>query len=177
MTQAWVMFCDIKGFTKRSERLGSDGVHRFLLEIYQRIVPCIERHGGSIDKFLGDGLMGLFPMNLPPPLQCCLEIKEVISRLAQDQGAPLSLGVGVHGGEVLLCTLGHQDRIDITAVADTVNVASRIEQLTRAYDCEVLVSERAVQALSPDDPLHTHLIDRGLAELRGRHQKIRVFQL
>ena len=177
MTQAWVMFCDIKGFTKRSERLGPDGVHRFLLEIYQSIVPCIERHGGSIDKFLGDGLMGLFPMSLPPPLQCCLEIKEEISKLAREQGAPLSLGVGVHGGEVLLCTLGHQDRIDITAVADAVNVASRIEQLTRAYACEVLVSERVVQALSPDDPLRAHLVDRGLAELRGRHQKIRVFQI
>ena len=87
------------------------------------------------------------------------------------------MGIGVHGGEILLCTLGHRDRIDITAVADTVNVTSRIEQLTRAYNCDILVSDIAVKALSSDDPLHDRLIDHGLAEVRGRKEHIHLFQL
>ena len=173
-SRAWVLFCDIRAFTKRSESLSPDAVHQFLLACFDAIVPAIERHGGVIDKFLGDGLMALFPMTEPPPLAACIEASDAIHRAFD---GTVEIGIGLHGGDVLLCTLGHKHRIDVTAVADTVNVASRIESATRAHGCEVLLSDTVAAAVPADSPLRDRLIDRGARALRGRRGDTTLYQL
>jgi len=173
-SRAWVLFCDIREFTKRSESLSPDAVHQFLLACFDAIVPAIERHGGVIDKFLGDGLMALFPMTEPPPLAACVEASDAIHRAFD---GTVEIGIGLHGGDVLLCTLGHKHRIDVTAVADTVNVASRIESATRAHGCEVLLSDTVAAAVPADSPLRDRLIDRGARALRGRTEATTLYQL
>lgn len=173
-SQAWVLFCDIRDFTKRSEALTPSQVHRFLLACFDALVPAIERHGGVVDKFLGDGLMALFPMTAPPPLAACIDASDAIHRAFD--GA-VEIGLGLHGGDVLLCTLGHKHRIDVTAVADTVNVASRIESATRVHGCEVLISETVFDAVPPTDAYRDRLVDRGSRALRGRKGETTLYQL
>lgn len=172
-TRAWVLFFDLQGFTARSETLAPDAVLSLLLSAFQTVVPAIERHGGVVDKFLGDGLMALFPGDAPPPLSC---LDEIASGLA-DLRTGLRAGIGLHGGDVVLCTVGHESRIDVTALADTVNVASRIEHLTRELSCDILVSEAVAAGLRGDPEAQARLVDQGAFHLRGRTATTRLYAL
>lgn len=172
-TRAWVLFFDLQGFTTLSEALAPDAVLDLLHSAYEAVVPAIEQHGGMVDKFLGDGLMALFPGNEAPPIACLDAISDRLARL--DSG--LRAGIGLHGGDVVLCTLGHESRIDVTAIADTVNVASRIEHLTRELACDILVSETVVEALRGDRALTERFVEQGAFHLRGRQSATNLYGL
>lgn len=172
-TRAWVMFCDLRGFTSRSEHLSPSDVLKMLLGAFELIVPVVRNHGGMIDKFLGDGIMVLFPASAPPPIRCA---QALVERLAE-HGHGLRAGIGIHGGDVVLCTLGHDTRIDVTAISDTVNVASRLESLTRTINCDILISGMVRDAIDPSDALLHTLIDHGTHTLQGRQHPIQVYEL
>lgn len=146
-----VLFADLRGFTRIAERkLPYDVV--FLLNRYFQVVgETIHRAGGIPNQFTGDGVMALFGVGVTPEeggrqaLRAAADMVRGVAALsdalAGDLPAPLRIGVGIHLGPAVVGRMGYADTIYLTAVGDTVNVASRIEQLTKDFDAELVVSE------------------------------------
>jgi class 3 adenylate cyclase len=178
LTSSWVVFGDLQGFTSISEALAPAEVHATLQTAFGAVLPALLEAGAVIDKFLGDGFLALFPGDGPPPLIACRAALAALdglnaARVTSGQ-APLRMGMSIHGGPVLFCTLGHEARVEITAVSDTVNVASRLEAMTRNYGCQLLVSEAVADAV--DAPTRATLRPLGRVPVRGRAGRIGVFE-
>jgi len=152
-----VLFLDIRGFTSLIDSMDSAKVIGLLNEFFGRMVETIFRHGGTLDKYLGDGLMAYF--NAPvaqadhaihavrAALEMSAELKALNERRRENGEALLRIGIGIHTGAAVVGSIGAPNRREYTAVGDTVNVAARMEQLTKEYDEEILLSEFTVMRI------------------------------
>jgi adenylate cyclase len=162
---AAVMFVDVIGSTRRMEAVTPEEVIAIIRAFHQRMVPIVFRHNGSIDKFLGDGLMAVFgapektPDEARDALLCVIEILDTID-LWRDQRLPTTVGVGIHYGPVIQGNVGIADRLEFTTLGDTVNVASRLENMTRQHDAGILLSREAMAAAERSSPLPAELKER-----------------
>lgn len=156
-TRACVLFADIRGFTTRSETLPPERLVAMLNRYFGAMSEVIHKHQGTVDKFIGDGIMAIFgaPQPLERPEKNALEaaqemlerLAEVNRELAAQHEPPLRIGIGLHTGEVVVGHVGSQARHEYTAIGDVVNVASRIEGLNKVVNCSIVVSEAVAKAL------------------------------
>ena len=175
-----VLFADLRGFAQLSEgRLPYDTV--FILNRYFRAMGgAIELSGGLVDKFIGDGIMALFGLACSPAAAArealaatrgmALALSALNRELAVELDQPLRMGMGVHLGPVILGEMGHGPAASLTAIGDTVNVASRLEALTKELDCQLVVSEAVTQragVVLADHP-------RQEVDLRGRAGRLEI---
>jgi class 3 adenylate cyclase len=173
-----VFFLDIRDFTAFSERMTPNDTFHFINEFLERFGPIVRKHGGFIDKYLGDGFMALFPNDPDSALNAALEMREELTRFNgdhKDRGSPIRFGIGIHRGPLMLGTIGENQRMDSSVISDTVNTASRLEQLTKTHLHDILVSSAMVSGLKDGERYALHRI--GSEQVKGRTQAIEVFAL
>jgi two-component system sensor histidine kinase ChiS len=163
-----VLFTDIRNFTALSEVQNPETVFASLNSLFDFIVPVISAHDGVIDKFIGDAVMALFK-SADQATRAGLEIVKHVEHLETPMGS-LSVGVGINSGGLILGTVGNDDRIQTTVIGDVVNVAARIEALTKSLLCPLLLSE--------DTANQTTLDCRylGRFEVKGRSKPLPIHQ-
>jgi len=174
-----VLFADIRGCTRLSSSAPPEQVVALLNAYFSRVCEVIERHGGMVNKFMGDGLLAVFgaPETLPDHATCAaragLEMVRAAGQVVPPDGGALRIGVGIHTGPLVLGSIGAARRRDYTVIGDTVNVASRIEGLTKEVGAPVLVSEAARAAAG--GLLQTQ--DAGTLPVKGRDEPVRLHRL
>lgn len=146
-----VLFVDIRNFTPLCSRLEPKEVVGLLNEFFAMLTTSVKRHRGTVIKFIGDGMLAVFgaPLsyleNQENAVNCALEIRERMrgfsDRYEPSTGEPLHIGIGINTGEVVVGNVGSEDRVEYTAIGDTVNIGARIESLTRQKPDSVLISE------------------------------------
>jgi adenylate cyclase len=169
-----VLFSDIRNFTTLSEHLPAEEVVALLNRYFARMTAAVHRHGGTVDKFIGDGLMAFFgaPNALAKPSQNALDashemlvsLADLNREFAAEGRAPLAIGIGLHLGEAVIGNVGSPERNAYTAIGDTVNTAARLEGLCKALGYPVLCSD--VVARDIGNP--PTLIPLGPQPLKGR---------
>jgi adenylate cyclase len=149
-----VMFLDIRNFTAHARRRTPEEVVEFLNSAFAFMIEAVDRHDGFINKFLGDGFMAVFGAPLDDPLAArhavaaAREILAEIDRRGLADGPwPLKVGIGLHIGAAVTGNIGSPRRKEFTAIGDTVNLASRLEQLTKEHGARLIVSDEVMTAL------------------------------
>ncbi|MGM0576454.1 MAG: AAA family ATPase [Myxococcota bacterium] len=174
-----VMFSDIRSFTSISDRMSPEEIFRYLNGFLERVGPVIREHGGFIDKYIGDAVMALFPGPAEEAMASAVAIHEATSRyneaLDESGDPPVRIGVGLHRGSLILGTIGESRRLDGTVISDTVNVAARLEELTKSLDASIVVSGEVFDRL-PDPDAHPHRC-LGSLRLRGKKEPTRLYEI
>lgn len=167
-----IVFCDIRGFTSYAETAAATDVVDTLNRMFTAIVPVIERHGGHVDKFLGDGLLAYFgvPERYPDHADRALAAARELVAAAATVGTGLTVAAGVNTGRVLVGAVGGAGRLNFSVIGDAVNVASRVEAMTRKTGDDVLITAATRDALRRPVPL----VSRGFLPLKGKSAKLEL---
>jgi len=177
--RAAIMICDLRDFTRISDSWPRDDVIYLLNDYFDALSEPIARHGGEILKFMGDGLLAIFPLSEPAAcanlLHAVAEAREALSALSERNSltgaAPLNYGVGVHLGDVMYGNIGSLTRLDFTVIGPAVNMASRIETLTKQVGKQVLLSRAFADVVKADFDLEPV----GEFPVRGFSEPIELF--
>ncbi len=176
--EATLMFTDIEGFTGLSERLAPAEVARILNAYLATVVPVIQRHGGVVNSFIGDGLFASFNLPLPvkdhaaAAIRAALEIQQALAGASFLADVELRTRIGINTGMVIGVTIGTENRLNYTLLGDAVNVASRIEQLNKQFGTGILATESTVRAAGAFESC----VKLGATDVRG-HQDVVVYRV
>jgi class 3 adenylate cyclase/tetratricopeptide (TPR) repeat protein len=180
-----VLFCDVRDYTALSEGLQPEEVMDLLNEWFGEATRAIRRHGGMVDKFIGDAVMALF--GAPEPrddaaadaVRAALAMRDALVALNLRNRAlerhEIHVGIGIHSGPAVVGFLGSHLHRAYTAIGDTVNTASRLEGLTRAYNCDVLISQEVDAVQQRHAVAETSFLDK--VKVKGRQQEVAVYKV
>ncbi len=170
-----VLFNDIRNFTTISEQLNSSDTFKFLNRYLETLEPAIKAHNGFIDKFIGDAIMALFPEHARDSLMAAISMRESLTELNQSLNEPIDMGIGLHRGELILGTVGSANRLDTTVIGDTVNLAARIESLTKSYGLAIMISDSVYKEVNDSENFLTREIDS--VQVKGRQTPVVLYEV
>lgn len=178
-----VLFSDIRSFTKLSETMTPEENFLFLNDYLQVIGPVIWGHGGFIDKYIGDAIMALFSGSrvgvaddsVAAAISMLEELKEFNKQRQRTGSAPIAIGVGIHTGQLRLGTVGFEKRMETTVIGDTVNLASRVESLTKKYGISVAITSSTLQCLKEPAPFLVREIDT--VQVKGKENAVTIYEV
>ena len=182
-TEATIMFTDVRGFTTITEEYGAQGTVSFLNEYFTKMVDCISREGGMLDKFIGDAIMACFGLPLAHDDDPDRAVRTGIAMIRElwewntERRAmglkTVDMGVGLNTDMIVSGNIGSPKRMDYTVIGDGVNLASRLESACKAYSARILVGESTVNKLKGTYRMR----DIDLVVVKGKTEPIRVFEV
>ena len=174
-----VLFSDIRSFTALSEQLTPKESFDFVNAFLAHVGPVVREYGGFIDKYIGDAVMALFAGTADDAIDAAITLQQQVRRFNESRARallrPIAVGVGLHRGVLMLGTIGEERRLETTVIAGAVNVASRLEQLTRTVGAQIVVSGAVVNAVV--DRQKYHLRPLGSIQAPGLSHEVGVFEV
>lgn len=174
-----VLFADIRNFTAFSESLTPQETFNFINAFFSRMEPAIIENQGFIDKYIGDEIMALFSGNADSAVKAGIAMLQSLAEYNQHRSnsnyVPINIGIGINTGSVILGTVGGVSRMDSTVISDTVNLASRLERLTKNYGVSLLISHYTFLQLQDPNQYAFRLIDR--VKVRGKSTAVSVYEI
>jgi adenylate cyclase len=176
-----VLFSDVRSFTSFSENTEAEQVVEMLNYYLDRMVSIVFKYGGTLDKFIGDAVMAFWGAPIKTDdharkstlaaLEMHEQLREINKDFAEKSYPPFLIGVGLNTGEVILGNIGSEKKLDYTVIGDNVNLASRMEGLTKPYFSEILISESTYKQLGDDIPCR--IVD--LVKVKGKNRPIAIY--
>jgi adenylate cyclase len=176
-----VLFSDIRGFTRLAETMRARQTFRFINTYLQRISPLVRTHNGFVVKFIGDGMMAIFPYAVEDAIDSAIAqfqgVRDYNQHLDPEarQTFEIEIGIGLHTGHVMAGMIGEPDRIQPDAISDTVNLAARLEGLSKVYGASLIISEAVYKRLQDRDRYQLRFLDRVI--VKGRTQSIAIYEV
>ncbi len=178
-----ILFCDIRSFTNISECNKPEIIVGFLNRYFTAMCTVIKKHGGTVDKFMGDAIMAIFgaPVsyedNSRRALAAAYEMRDVLDTIPLDElillkGMKFNIGIGIHYGDVIVGSIGSADKTDYSVIGDNVNLASRIEGLTKTYGAMIIVSGAVKDDIKSGDFIYRHLDN---VKVKGKEKPVPIF--
>ncbi|MBD2016909.1 PAS domain S-box protein [Microcoleus sp. FACHB-53] len=174
-----VLFADIRDFTTLSESMTPEENFTFINAYLSRMEPAILENQGFIDKYMGDGIMALFNKGADNALKAAISMLQRLAEYNKGRAKagyiPIRVGIGINTGSLMLGTVGGYSRMDSTVISDTVNLASRIEGLTKEYGVSLLISHDTFSQLHDANQYAFRLIDR--VKVKGKLAAVSVYEV
>jgi len=180
-----ILFSDIRNFTSLSETMSAEQLTSFLNQYLNRMTRVVLDHEGVIDKYIGDAIMAFWGAPLPnhnhayDSITSALEMVDALAafnrRNERLKNPVISVGIGINSGEVTVGNMGSERRFDYTVIGDNVNLASRLEGLTKAYGVSIIVGESTYEATREYKNFLFRELDR--VQVKGKKQRVRIFQV
>jgi two-component system sensor histidine kinase ChiS len=174
-----IMFADVRSFTTLSESMSPKENFDFINSLLNHICPVIREHHGFVDKYTGDGVMALFPRQADDAVQAAITMRKQLAHYNQERQAqgqlPVKIGIGLHSGLLMLGTIGEAQRMEATVISDAVNVASRVEELTKRYGAGLVISEQTLLRLQDRTDYSFRFVDK--VQVKGKKATVSVFEV
>lgn len=174
-----VLFADIRNFTKLSESLTPQENFNFINAFFSRMEPAIIENRGFIDKYIGDEIMALFSGGADDAVKAGIAMLHTLAKYNQHRAnfgyVPIQIGIGINTGSLMLGTVGGASRMDSTVISDAVNLASRLERLTKNYGVSLLISHHTFLQLQDSNQYAFRIIDR--VKVRGKSTAVSVYEI
>lgn len=173
-----ILFSDIRNFTTLSESMTPDENFAFINAFLERMGPIIRMHNGFIDKYIGDAIMALFH-SPDDALKAGLEMLAVLGDFNDERRAaglaPIAIGIGLNTGSLMMGTIGEKHRMDGTVISDAVNLAARVESLTKEYRVDLLISQHTYDALADPAVYDVRPVDNVI--VKGKTRPVTIFEV
>ncbi|RTL57765.1 MAG: guanylate cyclase [Rhodocyclaceae bacterium] len=174
-----LLFSDIRDFTTLSESILPAENFRFINSYLSTMEPMVARNAGIVDKYIGDGIMALFPGNADDGVKAGVDmLRQLVvynTGRARAGYVPIRIGIGINTGLVMMGTVGGHNRMDSTVIGDAVNLASRLEGLTKNYGTPLIISEHTFHSLQNKEAYSIRFLDR--LRVKGRYQAQSVYEI
>lgn len=174
-----ILFSDIRSFTTLSENMTPEDNFRFINSFLSYMEPAIIDHEGFIDKYIGDAIMALFSGSADQAVKAGITMLQRLVEYNAHRVAkgyvPIQIGIGINTGLLMLGTVGGQQRMDSTVISDAVNLASRLEGLTKNYGVSLLISHHTFSRLSNPDEYAIRMIDK--VKVKGKSELVTVYEV
>ncbi len=173
-----VFFSDIRNYTTLSEQMTPKENFRFVNAYNGRMGPVIQKYNGFVNQYLGDGIMAIFPNSTTDALKAAIDMQKALQRYNQQRvkngKTILKVGMGMHNGPLIMGITGDENRLDAATISDSVNSASRIENLTKHYGASILLSDASLKEL--DNPSAFHFRYLGEVQVKGKLKAIKIYE-
>ena len=174
-----IMFSDIRGFTKFSEKMTPQENFDFINAYLKEIVPHVREHNGFVDKYIGDSVMALFTGSVEQAIDSAIASQTSVRRFnrerQRDGKAAIGVGIGLHTGRLILGTIGEPQRMETTVISDAVNTASRVEGLTSIYGASIIISEDVYKLIENQHRYDCRFVDKVM--VKGKEKALNVYEI
>ena len=174
-----ILFADIRGFTAFSESLTPQENFNFINSFLSQMEPLISVNNGIVDKFIGDAIMAIFPGKAEDGVRCAQQMLKQLDNYNEGRlragYTPIQIGIGINTGIAMIGTIGGYNRMDCTVISDSVNLASRIESMTKRYRVNFLISENTYNDICDSLKKYTRFIDR--TKVKGKLQSQSIYEV
>lgn len=174
-----ILFSDIRSFTAISETMSPKDNFGFLNSYLKVTSPVIRKNKGFIDKYIGDAIMALFPESASDAIDAGIQMLDEVHKLNVNRNewgrVPIQIGIGIHTGAPMLGVIGEEKRFEFTVISDAVNLASRIEGLTKAYSASILISEDTLNALKNPEKYFYRMVDK--VTVKGKKKPVTIYEI